>query len=227
MEGADWTGPVTTRHSDGATPMPNPPTPTSHSSRWQSSRHPVKCWLWVRSTNGSWTCSLTTGRTSSDGRTPSGTHCPSMTASSRCRVLRTNRERVHTGPYTQTLETCLKTAATCGARRGSSVRRRWQWNQMEGKSKGEEEAEKVHRLQDTPSNHQDSWTRPCPPPARLPHLQVWTCGEALVWHQIWRCLAHRSCPPCHCPHIPWHMSPRCTSKETPTTPLTTRSLSTT
>lgn len=111
---------------DAPWPMPSHRIPTSPSSPWQSSKVAARCSPSMRSTSGSWTCSPTTARTSSAGRTPSATHSPSTTALWRWLAHQTSREKVLTGLYIHSQATCLRMAATWGARNASRSRTRRQ-----------------------------------------------------------------------------------------------------
>ena len=62
--------------------------------------------------SSSWTCSPFTVRTSSVGKTRSVTPSASTTALSKSHGLRTSPAKDPSGPYTQTPETCSKTAVT-------------------------------------------------------------------------------------------------------------------
>lgn len=107
-------------------PTPNRHIRTSPLSPWLFSRAEARCSPWMRSTSGSWTCSLTTVRTSSAGKIQFATRCLSTTASWRLHAHQISRAKAPTGLCTQHRAICSRTAATWGDRSASRLKRKQQ-----------------------------------------------------------------------------------------------------
>lgn len=116
------TDPATLKRTAGATRTPSRRIHISPWLPWPSSNHQARCSPSVRSTSGSWTCSPFTDKTSNAGRTPSATRSHSTIASSKCLAHPISQARAHSGPCILTRATCLRTAATCGARSVSNAK---------------------------------------------------------------------------------------------------------